>query len=66
MNGPKKLQKILKAFLEDESGQTTTEYIVILAIVIGVAAKFRQTIMTQVSNLLSQIQGKLDQATNGE
>jgi Flp pilus assembly pilin Flp len=55
----KRLETI-KTFLRDESGQTTTEYILILAVIVTIFMQFRRRLLTIITKLF----GKLDQATD--
>ncbi len=48
-----------KQFVQDESGQTTTEYILILAVIITIFMQFR----TKLLKVLNGIFGQLDTAT---
>jgi Flp pilus assembly pilin Flp len=50
----------LQKFLKDESGQTTTEYILILAVIVTIFMQFRRRLLTIITKLF----GKLDQATD--
>lgn len=49
----------IKQFVKDESGQTTTEYILILAVIITIFMQFR----TKLLKVLNGIFGQLDSAT---
>ncbi len=49
----------IKQFVQDESGQTTTEYILILAVIITIFMQFR----TKLLKVLNGIFGQLDTAT---
>lgn len=49
----------IKQFVQDESGQTTTEYILILAVIITIFMQFR----TKLLKVLNGIFGQLDSAT---
>ncbi|MBS1961904.1 MAG: hypothetical protein JST04_06795 [Bdellovibrionales bacterium] len=40
----KQLGKFLGAFIRDEDGQSTTEYILILAVVVMIAMKFKDQV----------------------
>lgn len=55
----KKLETINK-FLSDESGQTTTEYILILAVIVTIFMQFRKKLLAIINKLF----GSLDSATN--
>jgi Flp pilus assembly pilin Flp len=49
----------IKNFIKDESGQTTTEYILILAVIVTIFMQFRK----KLTGMLQKIFGQLDQAT---
>jgi Flp pilus assembly pilin Flp len=49
----------IKNFVKDESGQTTTEYILILAVIITIFMQFRKKLL----GILGKIFGQLDSAT---
>lgn len=51
-----------KKFLNDEVGQTTTEYILILAIVVMIAVKFRSVFMAQLNQIISQVSSNIQSA----
>jgi Flp pilus assembly pilin Flp len=50
----------IKNFLKDESGQTTTEYILILAVIVTIFMQFRKKLF----GILNKIFGQLDSSTN--
>jgi Flp pilus assembly pilin Flp len=43
----------------DERGQSTTEYILILAVVVMIAMKFKTTFNTQLTGLLTNLNGQM-------
>jgi Flp pilus assembly pilin Flp len=47
----KRLKHLLKAFIQDERGQTTTEYILIVAVVAMIALKMGETLRDSVLQL---------------
>lgn len=49
-----------KKFLRDESGQTTTEYILILAVIVTIFMQFRKRLLLIINKLF----GGLDSATD--
>lgn len=49
----------IKNFLKDESGQTTTEYILILAVIVTIFMQFRN----KLKGIINKIFGELDTAT---
>lgn len=53
------LKQGIYRFLKDEEGQTTTEYILILAVVVTIIMQFRKQFKTIVDRLL----GSVDQAS---
>ncbi len=48
----------LQKFLKDESGQTTTEYILILAVIVTIFMQFRKKLL----NIINKLFGGLDNA----
>lgn len=50
------LVKRLKDFLHEEEGQSTTEYILILAVVVMIAMNFR----TKFKSIMDKFTGKLE------
>lgn len=50
----------LKNFVQDDSGQTTTEYILILAVIVTIFMQFRKRLLKIVDKLF----GGLDSATD--
>lgn len=60
-----KLKKELMKFWNDEEGQSTTEYILILSVVVMVALKFKSTfgslLEKQVGSLGSKIEGAINE-----
>lgn len=49
----------IKQFVKDESGQTTTEYILILAVIITIFMQFRKKLL----GILGKIFGQLENET---
>lgn len=47
-------------FLKDESGQTSTEYILLLAVVAGIIFKFRDVLETKLTSLIKRVFEKTD------
>jgi hypothetical protein len=56
----KSAMDLTRKFLIESSGQTTTEYILILAVIVTIFMQFRRRLLTIVTKLF----GKLDQATD--
>lgn len=50
----------IKNFLKDESGQTTTEYILILAVIVTIFMQFRK----KLTGIITKIFGELDSSTD--
>lgn len=50
----------LSAFLKDERGQSTTEYILILSVVVMIAMKFRQTFSSRMGVMLQRLGEDMD------
>ncbi len=57
-------QKFLNRFWKEETGQSTTEYILILAVVVMIAMKFqksfKKTMGTQMQNLDNKLNSAFD------
>ncbi len=56
-----RIRRFLKNFLEDERGQSTTEYILILAVVVMVAMKFRQSFGSKLTKIVDILGGQIEQ-----
>ena len=52
----------INRFLKEESGQTTTEYFLILAVVVTIFMQFRKKLLAVVNKLLSGVDHAADQA----
>jgi pilus assembly protein Flp/PilA len=50
----------LMAYLKDESGQTSTEYILLVAVVAMIVFKFKETAGSKLDALTAKIFGKAD------
>lgn len=59
-----KLKKIFQHFLNDETGQSTTEYILILAVVVMIAMKFKSVIGDKIGNAAESIGERIDSQIN--
>ena len=57
------LKKHLVRFLKDDRGQTTTEYILILAVVVMIAMKFKSKIIEKLGTQLDNVAGDMDKVT---
>lgn len=57
-------KRFLKALWVDDRGQSTTEYILILSVVVMVALKFKSTFQKQLTNLTTALDGKISNAMN--
>jgi len=53
----------LKRFWKDESAQGATEYILLLVAVVAVVVLFKNQIREQMQNLLGQLRGQINQAS---
>lgn len=52
------MKKLFMAFLEDEQGQTSTEYILLVAVVALIVFKFKDKAVTQLGGLTDNIFNK--------
>lgn len=57
----KQHQAFLKRFLRDDRGQSTTEYILILSVVVLVAMKFKQTFQSKLTGIVDTLGGKIEE-----
>jgi Flp pilus assembly pilin Flp len=55
----------VKNFLQDESGQTTTEYILILAVIVTIFMQFRKKLLTIINKLFTGLDSATDEALGG-
>lgn len=51
-------------FLKDENGQTSTEYILLVAVVAVIIFKFREQLETKLTGLVDKVFGKSDELLN--
>jgi hypothetical protein len=58
-----KIQHLLKSLWTDDRGQSTTEYILILAVVVMIAVKFKNTFGSKLSAVVEKLGGPIDDAT---
>lgn len=56
--------KLLKKLAKDEAGQSTTEYILILAVVVMVAMKFKDKFGGLLGGAVDTLGNKVNQAIN--
>lgn len=49
------MKQLLISFWKDENGQTSTEYILLVAVVALIVFKFRNTATTQIDKITNQI-----------
>ena len=54
----------MKNFFKDESGQTTTEYILMLAVLVTIFVQFKKSFKKIINNLLGNIEASADKATS--
>lgn len=57
-----KLTLVIKEFLKDESGQTTTEYFLILAVIVTIFMQFRKKLMSVLNKLMGGVEKATDNA----
>ena len=53
------------AFLKDENGQTSTEYILLVAVVAVIIFKFKDVLQKKLLGLVDSVFGKSDDLLNG-
>lgn len=57
-------KEMLRRFWRDERGQSTTEYILILAVVVMIASKFRETFSKKLTGIVEKLGGEIDKAAS--
>jgi Flp pilus assembly pilin Flp len=60
----RKLPRAFKAFCRDERGQSTTEYILILAVVVMISMKFKAMFTSSLGQAIQNVGGSIDSATS--
>ncbi len=64
------MKNLILAYLKDEEGQTSTEYILLVAVVALIVFKFKKTAdqkLTDITNsVFSGAEGWVDQINNGQ
>ncbi len=60
------MNRYLKRLWNDDLGQSTTEYILILAVVVMVAMKFKTTFQAKLTGILDNVGGQIDKATQSD
>jgi Flp pilus assembly pilin Flp len=58
------MKKVILQFWRDDRGQSTTEYILILSVVVMIALKFKKTFSEQLDKLLGNVSKDLDEASS--
>ena len=56
------MKKFFLKLWKDDLGQSTTEYILILSVVVMIAMKFKNTFGTKLDSILTNVSGKIDGA----
>jgi Flp pilus assembly pilin Flp len=54
------MKALFKRLWTDEQGQSTTEYILILAVVVMIAMKFKKEFGSRMSNIIDKVGGEID------
>ena len=57
-----KLKPFFRSLFNDDRGQSTTEYILILSVVVMVALKFKDKFGTKLDTIVDTLSGKIDQS----
>jgi pilus assembly protein Flp/PilA len=58
------MKKMFLAFLKDEGGQTSTEYILLVAVVAMIILKFKTTLSNKLETLTNSVFDKMDSTLN--
>jgi Flp pilus assembly pilin Flp len=59
-------KRFLRALWDDDRGQSTTEYILILSVVVMVALKFKTTFQKKLDGILNGLDNKISNAMNDD
>lgn len=59
-----KIRQRMKNLWTDDRGQSTTEYILILAVVVMIAVKFKNTFGQKLTSVVNNLGGQIDNATS--
>jgi Flp pilus assembly pilin Flp len=59
------IKQLCTRLIKDEEGQTTTEYILILAIAVMIAMKFKGTFVGKVEGFSNELGGGIDKQIKG-
>lgn len=60
------LRQRLITLLKDEAGQSTTEYILILSVVVMIAMKFKETFGRRLEGIVGDLGTKIDGVVKSE
>lgn len=56
------IKKLLRNLYKDERGQSTTEYILILSVVVMIAIKFKGLFSKQLDTMMGKLEGNMSEA----
>ena len=59
------MMNLIISFLKDEDGQTSTEYILLVAVVALIVFKFKGIAVSRLQGITEQVFGKADQMVQG-
>ena len=59
------MYKLLIEYLRDEDGQTSTEYILLVAVVAMIVIKFKDKLTTKLDGVLNGVFSKVDSEISG-
>jgi Flp pilus assembly pilin Flp len=60
------MKRFFKQLWVDDRGQSTTEYILILAVVVMIAMKMKQELPKRVLGVLEKVTGDIDKAASSD
>ena len=58
------MKNFMMQFWDDDRGQSTTEYILILSVVVMVAMKFKGIFQQRLTDVMGKVGGQIDSATS--
>ena len=59
------IRNLIKSMWADERGQSTTEYILILSVVVMVALRFRKLFESKIGGMVETLGGELEKGMKG-
>jgi len=61
-----RISKLLSQLMKDERGQSTTEYILMLAIVVMIAMRFREAFLQRLGGVINRVGENIDKVVEDQ